>query len=193
MADRQLTPHGEILERARDEVLHISAREAARRADISESRWRQVVTGQYKASGKSVPVKPTLRVLVAMSVAVDVDPWEVVEAARLDKAPTREIVQQLAQHIRSELAHTVYPEGAPSTSVVGTGNVSALAQTAVASATAGDATVQAVDEEIAVVLADQRLSDETKVEIIGLIRARRQRDLEETRRIVQMMGDATAG
>jgi len=81
MADRALTPLGELLEEARKTVLHLSAREAARRAGVSESRWRQVVTGVQTKAGATVPVRPTARTVVAMALAVQVDP-----AIALDKA-----------------------------------------------------------------------------------------------------------
>lgn len=88
MNARELTPLGRLLEAARTEVLHISAREAARRAATSEGRWRQVVTGvQSKGAGKRVPVNPKPATVVAMALAVQVDPGKALDAAGIDVAP----------------------------------------------------------------------------------------------------------
>jgi uncharacterized OsmC-like protein len=81
MSSRQLTPLGALLEEARINVLRISASEAARRAQMSESRWRQVVTGVQRKAGGSVPVNPTDRTVVAMACATGVDPAEALKAA----------------------------------------------------------------------------------------------------------------
>lgn len=76
-----LTPLGRLLEKARVEVLRISTREAARRARLSDTRWRQVVTGIQRKSGADVPVNPTDRTVIAMASAVGVDPDDALEAA----------------------------------------------------------------------------------------------------------------
>ena len=87
MPPRKLSPLGELLERARTDILHISAREAARRAGISEGWWRQVVTGVHRTSGGDVAVKATAPVVVSMALAVEVDPAAAVEAAGLTVSP----------------------------------------------------------------------------------------------------------
>lgn len=52
----------------------MSIREAARRADISESRWRQVEAGyQRMAGGIDVPVHPRAETVAAMCRAISAD------------------------------------------------------------------------------------------------------------------------
>lgn len=52
----------------------MSVREAARRADISESRWRQVEAGVQKmAGGIEVPVHPRAETVAAMCKAITAD------------------------------------------------------------------------------------------------------------------------
>lgn len=76
-----LTPHGVILEAAR-ERLGLAKRAAAKRANYSEARWRQIVTGVQKlGDGHEVPVRPTRKALRAMSAAVDADVNQVLIAA----------------------------------------------------------------------------------------------------------------
>lgn len=61
-------PLGKYLQNARGKM---SIREAARRADISESRWRQVEAGyQRMAGGIEVPVHPRPETVAAMCRAV---------------------------------------------------------------------------------------------------------------------------
>ncbi|WP_173057086.1 helix-turn-helix domain-containing protein [Phytohabitans houttuyneae] len=92
----QLTDVGKILEDAR-ESLRLSKREAARRAGISEGRWRQVVTGVQKAGNVTVPVNPRASTVSAMAQAVGVDPALALRAAGFSDedihrfgSPTRE-------------------------------------------------------------------------------------------------------
>lgn len=80
MMTRALTPLGELLEHARADVLHISIREAARRAGISEAHWRHVVAGQQVKGGEAIPVRPTMRTVVAMARAVNVEPEDAARA-----------------------------------------------------------------------------------------------------------------
>ncbi len=77
-----LTPLGAALERARAE-LRISQREAARRAGISPTRWRHVVVGFQIKAGRRVPANPTARTVVAMALAVLLDPADALTAAGL--------------------------------------------------------------------------------------------------------------
>ena len=64
-------PLGEYL---REQRGRMSIREAARRADISESRWRQVEAGVQKmAGGIEVPVHPRAETIVAMCRAISAD------------------------------------------------------------------------------------------------------------------------
>lgn len=87
MPDDALTPLGELLEHAREHVLHLSARQAAIRAGISGTRWRQIVTGVAWRDGQPTPVKSTPRTIVAMALAVDVDPAAALQAGGLDVTP----------------------------------------------------------------------------------------------------------
>ncbi len=82
-----LTPLGEYLEHGRRGLLHISMREAARRAGVSEAWWRQVITGRGRVRGADAPARPTARVVVAMALAVDVDPHKATELAELEVSP----------------------------------------------------------------------------------------------------------
>jgi transcriptional regulator with XRE-family HTH domain len=78
----RMTELGDLIEQARAE-LRISAREAARRAGISPTRWRQVVTGSQVKNGRAVPVNPAPRTVVAMALAVLADPATALSAAGL--------------------------------------------------------------------------------------------------------------
>jgi transcriptional regulator with XRE-family HTH domain len=81
---RTLTPHGAILEDAR-ESRGIKKRDAARRAGISEALWRQYVTGvRSVARGVTMPVSTTKESLRKMANAVGADPVEVLRAAGHD-------------------------------------------------------------------------------------------------------------
>jgi len=75
---RDLTPYGRIIEAARGKV---SVRAAAKRAEISEGWWRQVVAGVQKAGGILIPVNPSDTTLVAMATAVGADVEAVLRAA----------------------------------------------------------------------------------------------------------------
>jgi hypothetical protein len=99
MPDDVLTPLGELLEHAREKVLHISARQAAARAGISGTRWRQVVTGIAWRGGEATPVRSTARTVVAMALAVEVDPAEALKAAGIDA--TSEAVQAIVRDART--------------------------------------------------------------------------------------------
>lgn len=72
-----LSPLGRLLESTRTHALRLSAREAARRAGISEGRWRQIVKGQ----------STTDRTIVAMALAVGLDPGEALATAGATIAP----------------------------------------------------------------------------------------------------------
>lgn len=100
MSSRELTPLGTLIEGARRDVLHISASEAARRARMSESRWRQVVTGVQVKGGTRIPVNPAPRVVIAMAAAVGADISEALAAAGLEHVSAESaaaILQELQQ------------------------------------------------------------------------------------------------
>lgn len=72
-------PLGEYLRTQRGKM---AIREAARRADISESRWRQVEAGVQKmAGGIEVPVHPRAETLANMSRAISADVRTALELA----------------------------------------------------------------------------------------------------------------
>lgn len=80
--DTTLTPLGVLLEQHRGSV---SKREAARRAGISEGRWRQIVTGQQKAGGGVVvPVNPRRETVIAMAEAVKANIDEALRLAGME-------------------------------------------------------------------------------------------------------------
>ena len=84
MATRRKTtdnpwPLGAFLRQQRGKM---SIREAARRAGISESRWRQVEAGHQKmAGGIEVPVHPRAETVAAMCKAISADPRQGLELA----------------------------------------------------------------------------------------------------------------
>lgn len=88
MTDQEpsLPPLGALLENARTH-LKISKREAARRAGISEARWRQVVTGLQNTRDRGTPSNPRAVTVAAMARAVDLDPDEALRVAGLDPLP----------------------------------------------------------------------------------------------------------
>lgn len=97
MTEASGAPLGDLLERARKE-LGISGREAARRAGISDGRWRQVIRGE------SVPA----RTVVAMALAVEVDPAAALNAAGLTTSP-----EGVAALVSDARRRSVEPRTAP--------------------------------------------------------------------------------
>lgn len=72
-------PLGRYLREQRGKM---AIREAARRADISESRWRQVEAGyQQLAGGLKAPVHPKAETLAAMCRAISADTRKALELA----------------------------------------------------------------------------------------------------------------
>ena len=65
----------------------LSAREAARRAGISEGRWRQIAGGyQVVSAGVYAPVRGPAQTLARMAAVVGVTPAQLTEAGRPDAA-----------------------------------------------------------------------------------------------------------
>jgi transcriptional regulator with XRE-family HTH domain len=65
----------------------LSAREAARRAGISEGRWRQIASGyQVVSAGVYAPVRGPAQTLARMAAVVGVTPAQLTEAGRPDAA-----------------------------------------------------------------------------------------------------------
>lgn len=84
-------PLGEYLREARGRM---SVREAARRAEVSESRWRQVEAGVQKmAGGIEVPVHPRPETVAAMCVAIGADAARGLELAGHDPDQYRWLVE----------------------------------------------------------------------------------------------------
>ena len=96
-------PLGEYLRTARGRM---SIREAARRADISESRWRQVEAGVQKmAGGIEVPVHPRAETIVAMCKAISADVARGLELAGHDPEHYAWLVQPEAQAMPADVRH----------------------------------------------------------------------------------------
>jgi transcriptional regulator with XRE-family HTH domain len=65
----------------------LSAREAARRAGISEGRWRQITSGyQVVSAGVYAPVRGPAATLARMAAVVGVTPAQLRQAGRADAA-----------------------------------------------------------------------------------------------------------
>jgi transcriptional regulator with XRE-family HTH domain len=64
----------------------LSAREAAKRAGISEGRWRQIVSGYQSAKGQHIPVVAPAATLAHMAHALNIKPEELTTAGRADAA-----------------------------------------------------------------------------------------------------------
>lgn len=104
---RELTPLGQLLERARKEVLGITGREAARRSGVSDARWRQVVSGYQSTPGGRVKVNPSARSVVRMAIGVGVEPAAALEAAGIETNP--EQLRNLAAEAKRALAAGAEP------------------------------------------------------------------------------------
>ena len=87
----------------------LSAREAARRAGISEGRWRQIASGyQVVSAGVYAPVHGPAMTLARMAAVVGVTPAQLRKAGRPDAAralataPAQEDVgQELLERVRA--------------------------------------------------------------------------------------------
>ncbi|MEU0181506.1 helix-turn-helix transcriptional regulator [Streptomyces sp. NPDC006207] len=64
----------------------LTARRAASKADLSEARWRQIVSGYQSVSGSYIPVKAPAETLARMAQVVGVTPDELTKAGRADAA-----------------------------------------------------------------------------------------------------------
>lgn len=93
-AEPPAQPEAELLYRARS-GLRISIREAARRAGISENRWRQVEAGyQTVRAAIRVPAVATAATLAAMAYVVGLTPAELAGAGREDAARVLEEIRR---------------------------------------------------------------------------------------------------
>jgi len=100
MTTEELSPAGHLLEAARGSM---SKREAARRAGISEGRWRQIVTGvQRMGKGNVIPTTSKPETLTAMARAVRADLHAVLTAAGFE-APTEDLSAPVGAGVDPEL------------------------------------------------------------------------------------------
>lgn len=79
------SPEGHLIQAVLAD-LPISQREAARRARISEARWRQITSGYQTVSGSHLPVVAPPRTLARMAHALGVRPDQLRETGRADAA-----------------------------------------------------------------------------------------------------------
>jgi len=87
----------------------LSAREAARRAGISEGRWRQIASGyQVVSAGVYAPVRGPAGTLARMAAVVGVTPAQLRRAGRTDAARAlaaapaeADVGQELLQRVRA--------------------------------------------------------------------------------------------
>lgn len=88
----------------RDKRGKMPVREAARRADISDTRWRQLEKGsQQVAKGIHVPVQPKPETAAKAARAVGADPAEGLRLAGYDPAQWPALVAQPAEQIGDAL------------------------------------------------------------------------------------------
>lgn len=100
-------PWGALLTKALPRA-KLSAREAARRAGISEGRWRQIAGGyQVVSAGVYAPVRGPADTLARMAAVVGVTPAQLRRAGRPDAARAlaagaqdAEMSQELLQRVR---------------------------------------------------------------------------------------------
>jgi len=79
-------PWGAVLTKALADA-QLSAREASRRAGISEGRWRQIASGyQVVSSGVYAPVHGPAETLAKMAAVAGVTPAQLTDAGRPDAA-----------------------------------------------------------------------------------------------------------
>lgn len=88
-------PEGVALEQARRRA-GLSQNEAGRKAGISGTRWRQIVSGVQPSGGGQIPVTGNARTVARMAWAVGLAPEELDEAGRDDAAS--ELRDLLAEH-----------------------------------------------------------------------------------------------
>jgi transcriptional regulator with XRE-family HTH domain len=96
-------PLGKYLVEARGKM---SIREAARRAGISESRWRQVEAGVQKmAGGIEVPVHPKAETIAAMCRAISADTRRGLELAGHDPAHYSWLLEPAVESMPDAVRH----------------------------------------------------------------------------------------
>jgi transcriptional regulator with XRE-family HTH domain len=87
MADKPKQPSEGLLIKNARERANLSVRAAARRASMSEGRWRQIENGyQTPAKGEFYPVRGPDMTVARMARVVDVAPEELADSGRADAA-----------------------------------------------------------------------------------------------------------
>ena len=85
--DETGTPEGRFIELRMSSLKgRLSQREAAKRAGISEGRWRQVQKGYQSAGGQKIPVVAPADTLARMAEVVGMTPDDLEACGRLDAA-----------------------------------------------------------------------------------------------------------
>lgn len=101
MVDRPAQPPEGKLIAAAAKSRRLSQREAAKRAGISEGRWRQIVQGYQTVSGNHVPVRGPDSTVARMAWAVGVSTSELMESGREDAA---EVLREIGAGQKSPTA-----------------------------------------------------------------------------------------
>jgi transcriptional regulator with XRE-family HTH domain len=91
-------PEGTLIKQAQ-RSMRISQREAARRADLSEARWRQLVSGYMLVQRTYVPVRSPDKTLARMARAVGVTADELASAGREGAAEALRDVEAEAERV----------------------------------------------------------------------------------------------
>ncbi|NJP44551.1 hypothetical protein [Actinacidiphila epipremni] len=109
MTEPPAPPEGLLIKRAQT-ALQISQREAARRARLSEARWRQLVSGFQLVQRAKVPVRSPDKTLARMARAVGVTAEQLVDAGREDAAAA--LLEVEAEEAEVERAAAAMQDGA---------------------------------------------------------------------------------
>lgn len=107
-AHQDTWPLGKYLVAARGKM---SIREAARRANISESRWRQVEAGfQRMAGGIEVPVHPKAETVAAMCRAISADVRKGLQLAGHDPDHYAWLLEPAMEAMPDDVRHTWFAQ-----------------------------------------------------------------------------------
>lgn len=104
-------PEGVLIKQAQ-RTMRISQREAARRADLSEARWRQLVSGYMLVQRTYVPVRSPDKTLARMARAVGVTADELTSAGRDGAAAAlRDVEAEAEREAQNAASRSAVPEG----------------------------------------------------------------------------------
>ncbi len=113
MNDRPPTPpEGELIKAALEKVA-ISQREAARQADISEARWRQIVSGYQSVGGSKASFRSPDRTLARMAHVVHVTPEDLESAGRPEAAQELRAIEEAEREAEKAAAEAAASGAAP--------------------------------------------------------------------------------